>query len=370
MKMYEVRRPTGTGLIIDAKKLSSLARGILRMTLLSIAILYAISDVATAAESSSNTAETIFFLSDDLKSAVRYYSKRGEYLPHYTFLFNSDYDRNSIMYARPENYSWQEKEYKGDDYRALVFPYTSNYAYMEKYDSTGEFLHTDDKIHYKLVINGSQCMGDGCIQDESIIVAVLPQKFKVTKYAGDVEGTWKIVGNTYSFYARHIQGASIAIEFEDTIPYVYAELAKVLSQFKDIRVSYDGNNVRVAMPVEGVFASGDATIRKNGETWIQVFGKTLKNAEVKELRVEGHSDNVPIHSRTYPSNWELSAARAATVVRYLAGLGIDPKRLAAVGYADSRPVADNRSDESRRKNRRIEFTIVPEAVKQDKNANN
>jgi len=108
-----------------------------------------------------------------------------------------------------------------------------------------------------------------------------------------------------------------------------------------------------------VFNSGDAAIQKNGEKWIKLFGDTLKTAGIKELRIEGHSDSSPIQSKVYPSNWELSAARSSAVVRYLVKLGIEPKLLAAVGYADSRPVADNKSKESRAKNRRIEFTVVP-----------
>jgi chemotaxis protein MotB len=73
--------------------------------------------------------------------------------------------------------------------------------------------------------------------------------------------------------------------------------------------------------------------------------------------VEGHTDNRPIRTLQFPSNWELSAARAASVVNYLARLGIAPGRMAAVGYGEYRPKADNRSEQGRAKNRRVTLVI-------------
>ena len=75
------------------------------------------------------------------------------------------------------------------------------------------------------------------------------------------------------------------------------------------------------------------------------------------VHVEGFTDNVPIRSRAYPTNWELSAARAATVVRMLASGGVDPGRLAAVGYGEFRPVADNTTVAGRRANRRVVLLV-------------
>jgi chemotaxis protein MotB len=73
--------------------------------------------------------------------------------------------------------------------------------------------------------------------------------------------------------------------------------------------------------------------------------------------VEGHTDNIPISTPQFPSNWELSAARAASVVRLFIDTGMDPRRLTATGYADQRPVADNATGEGRQSNRRVAITI-------------
>jgi chemotaxis protein MotB len=81
------------------------------------------------------------------------------------------------------------------------------------------------------------------------------------------------------------------------------------------------------------------------------------------LRVEGHTDSIPIIGKLtekYPTNWELSTARSSAVVRYLIELGAPKEKLAAVGYADARPIASNSTVEGRAKNRRVEFIIINE----------
>ena len=76
------------------------------------------------------------------------------------------------------------------------------------------------------------------------------------------------------------------------------------------------------------------------------------------ITVEGHTDNVPISTPQFPSNWELSAARASTVVRHLIARGIPADRLSAVGYADTRPLAANDTEAGRAKNRRVSIIIA------------
>jgi len=89
----------------------------------------------------------------------------------------------------------------------------------------------------------------------------------------------------------------------------------------------------------------------------------LKDVKDKRIQIEGHTDNVPIVSalkKRFPTNWELSTARATEVVRYLQEQGgLDPKLLSATGYAEYQPVAANDTDEGKRKNRRIEIVLLP-----------
>jgi chemotaxis protein MotB len=112
-----------------------------------------------------------------------------------------------------------------------------------------------------------------------------------------------------------------------------------------------------------IFPSGSAEISKDGKKVLDKVVSILKDVHDKRIQVEGHTDNVPIVSvlkKRFPTNWELSTARATEVVRYLqeAG-GLDPRLLSATGYAEFQPVAPNDDDEGKHKNRRIEIVLLP-----------
>jgi len=111
-----------------------------------------------------------------------------------------------------------------------------------------------------------------------------------------------------------------------------------------------------------LFDSGQAEIKPNGlAVLLRVIG-ILKEVKDKQIRIEGHTDNIPIRgalSKKYATNWELSAARATNVTRYLQNQGIDPVILSAAAYGEYRPVADNGTPEGRAKNRRIAIILLP-----------
>jgi chemotaxis protein MotB len=95
---------------------------------------------------------------------------------------------------------------------------------------------------------------------------------------------------------------------------------------------------------------------------LKQIGNSFKNFEGSVL-VEGHTDNLPIDTERFPSNWELSTARAVSVVRYLTEeVGINPVNLSAVGYGDTKPRVPNDTPENRRKNRRVKIILVPQIV--------
>jgi chemotaxis protein MotB len=115
------------------------------------------------------------------------------------------------------------------------------------------------------------------------------------------------------------------------------------------------------------FDSGRATLKDTGKQVLQKVADSLKSYEDKAIRIVGHTDNVPISGglqKVFPSNWELSAARATTVVRFLQDNGIPPERLVATGRAEYAPVAPNDSAEGRQKNRRIEITLIDKGLVQ------
>lgn len=116
------------------------------------------------------------------------------------------------------------------------------------------------------------------------------------------------------------------------------------------------------------FDSGRAALKETGKEVLKKVAEAVRSYEDKAIRVIGHTDNVPITGglqKVFPSNWELSAARATTVVRFLQDAGIAPERLIATGRAEYAPVAPNDTPEGRQKNRRIEITLIDRNLLQE-----
>jgi chemotaxis protein MotB len=107
-----------------------------------------------------------------------------------------------------------------------------------------------------------------------------------------------------------------------------------------------------------VFDPGEATIKSQAFPLLTTVGHALNIDQKHPIMVEGHTDNVPISGSQFPSNWELSTARASVVVRYLIHTGVDKFRLGAAGYAYLYPVAPNTTDAGRSKNRRVEIVLL------------
>jgi chemotaxis protein MotB len=106
-----------------------------------------------------------------------------------------------------------------------------------------------------------------------------------------------------------------------------------------------------------LFASGQATLDHKADSLLGEIGALLGLVNTHPIDVEGNTDNVPIRSAAYPSNWELSTARASTVVRFLVTKGVGPSRVVAMGYADQHPLASNATAAGRARNRRVEIVV-------------
>ena len=109
-----------------------------------------------------------------------------------------------------------------------------------------------------------------------------------------------------------------------------------------------------------LFGSGDAEPHYDAFDVVEKIAAVLRNRD-NAIRVEGFTDNRPINTSAFPSNWELSAARSAAVVRMLSMEGVEAERLAAVGYGEHQPVARNDTEEGRRRNRRVVLLISRDA---------
>jgi chemotaxis protein MotB len=155
---------------------------------------------------------------------------------------------------------------------------------------------------------------------------------------------------------KEIEVQKTSKTYENLLDSMKSEISK-----GEVTISELKGKLTVNLVESVLFDSGKAEVKPNGLVVLQKVIDILKNIKDKAIRVEGHTDNVPIVgalTRKYPTNWELSAARAINVARYLQQQGLDPALLGAVAYGEYKPVAPNDTDEGRAKNRRIEIVLV------------
>ena len=107
-----------------------------------------------------------------------------------------------------------------------------------------------------------------------------------------------------------------------------------------------------------LFTSGSATLEPQARPILQDVARILAKRDAR-IHVEGHTDNLPIRNPIYPSNWELSSGRAASVVNLFAQNGVAPQRMVAIGYAEFQPLAGNDTEEGRAQNRRVQVIVLP-----------
>ncbi len=129
----------------------------------------------------------------------------------------------------------------------------------------------------------------------------------------------------------------------------------------DVKLEIEARGLVIRFPDNVLFDSGSADIKQAALSSLKAIGGVLQKKEYarSSVRVEGHTDNVPISTSKYPSNWELSTARSTNVIKYLiANVSLEPDRLSASGYGEYKPIAQNTSDAGRSKNRRVDIVVL------------
>jgi chemotaxis protein MotB len=143
---------------------------------------------------------------------------------------------------------------------------------------------------------------------------------------------------------------------------IYARFVSQLQKMIDagqLSVSIEKGRIVINLPDNVLFKTGHANVNAEGQKVLKEIANVLKEFKDRRFQVEGHTDNVPIKSSRYPSNWELSTARALNVVHLMIQEGMNPQNISAAGYGEFQPRADNETPEGRKLNRRIEIIMLP-----------
>jgi chemotaxis protein MotB len=137
------------------------------------------------------------------------------------------------------------------------------------------------------------------------------------------------------------------------------EKFRKMTESGKLKVEIRDNRMIVSLGDRILFDPGKTQVKKEGAETLKQVTEILKQVRGRDFQVAGHTDNAPIRSARYRSNWDLSAARAVEVVNFMITSGMEPGRLSAAGYSDQAPVAPNDTPEGRTNNRRIEITLMP-----------
>lgn len=124
-----------------------------------------------------------------------------------------------------------------------------------------------------------------------------------------------------------------------------------------VRVTQNSLGITVEINASVLFSPGQAKLAESSSLALQAVAYVIKGHE-HEIHVEGHTDNLPIHTESFPSNWELSTARASSVIRLFVENGVEANRLTAIGYGENRPIETNETPEGRKRNRRVAVMIL------------
>jgi chemotaxis protein MotB len=144
-----------------------------------------------------------------------------------------------------------------------------------------------------------------------------------------------------------------------------AQFRKLVTQFKTLtdagklQVEIRENRMIVRLGDKILFDPGKTDLKPEGKDALKQVTEVLKTLPNRNYQIAGHTDNAPIKSAKFRSNWDLSTARAVEVLNFMVAAGMEAKRVSAAGYADQSPVAANDTPDNKAKNRRIEITLVP-----------
>jgi len=152
------------------------------------------------------------------------------------------------------------------------------------------------------------------------------------------------------------------VQLKSTYKALIADLEKQIKN-QEVTIKAFKDQISVSFVDRILFEFGKATITSEGEMILKKVGEILRNVQGKQIRIVGHTDNIPIMSKyryKFPTNWELSGARAAAVIRYFQkNIHLDPRNLEAVGRSFYEPIASNETSQGRAQNRRVEIIISP-----------
>jgi len=314
-------------------------------------------------------AERIIFLNEDSKTYLSYSTNRSDYSSYRLWFSKEDFPTtddalSSYLYFYPNEYQWESDSdthhilriFQGD-YARLV---QNTFKDELKTDDSGIFTYCNwdgetktDEGHY-----GSWNSPDNFTQ--YMYVWVIPESFEIIDFKCNREGEWVRRKNTIAYYGSDVNDLVFTIQFERKNQDTFNSLSQLMGGNSQVQIQQESEGTRITLEEGVLFPSGDSELNSAGTKIMDRLTETLKKRNDIIVTIAGHTDNQPIQgdlARIYPSNWELSSARALSVLHFMINAGMEESKLEVRAYGSTQPVATNSTPEGRAKNRRIDLLI-------------
>lgn len=219
----------------------------------------------------------------------------------------------------------------------------------------------DEEVHQQTLDNLKKCQADldGC---QGRLATVEKENAETRSLLDMAEGEKGSLAQKLGATQKEIEELRKAREAAERRSKTYRELMTKLRSMIDagqLQVETRKGKMIVKMSDKILFDPGKVDLKGEGQTALTQLSGVLRDIVDRDFLVTGHTDNVPIKTGKFKSNWELSTARAVEVVKFMQKQGVNPARLGAAGFSEFDPVGDNASDTGRALNRRIEIVLMP-----------
>ena len=298
------------------------------------------------------------YLSQTLSDRNQELAQLNERLNDISRLLGLEEDRNTVLQSQLDASIERSKEMQNrfDSVRNQLMQKTAeNEAQQERLDALGQEAEEQDELsasQQAMILRLSNQIAALENQLRQIASALELQEQETAEKEAELEDVSRRLNTLLAERVNELQ--QYQSEF-------FARLRRILEDNENIRVVGD----RFLLPSELLFASGSAQLGEEGQGELDKLANVLLDV-VKRipddidwiLRIDGHTDLIPINTPRFPSNWELSTARAVAVVRYLAEQGVPERRMVAAGFGEFFPVAEGTSPQALQQNRRIELKLT------------
>jgi chemotaxis protein MotB len=315
--------------------------------------------------------ETLTFIESDGHTYTNYATTRSDGDSYTVFLDPSE-RLGDFLYINPNRYTFAESGNGGHQLQFEQGSYAliNRGSYIDKHNPLNSAVSIDPDGTYRLntwngtkQANGHYGFWNAPDPYNHFAAAwVIPAQFEVVDYRSNSEGEWELRGNTLAFFATQVNNLVFEIAYRRVDEPQFRALQDQLRDNSAVELQQQGDSIKVILTNGILFASGSADLSQQGKQLLKEIVPHLPDNLDYRIIVEGHTDNVPIQGslRTrFPSNWELSAQRALSVVHDLQSKGVDPKQLEARAHGAYQPRLPNNTPDNRSKNRRIELVIEP-----------